>query len=302
MSHGADSLKSILFALGANAAIAVAKLVAALITGSGAMLAEAIHSFADAGNQTLLILGLKRAKAPPSEDFPLGYGKSIYFWSFIVAIILFSLGGLFSIYEGWHKLSHPEPLSYPFVAIGVLIFAIIAEGISMWGCLREVHKVKGQRSYWRWFRDSRQSELLVVFGEDLAALLGLVFALLAIGATLVTGNPVYDAFGTLVIGTLLLLIALLVGNEVRALLIGQSADPLVREQMQQWLRERPEVAHLYSLLSMQMGSDILVAVKAHMVETGSQTGLIEAINGVEADFRRQFPDVRWLFFEPDITD
>ncbi|MBA56493.1 MAG: cation efflux family transporter [Pseudomonadales bacterium] len=302
MSHGADSLKSILFALGANTAIAIAKLVAAMVTGSGAMLAEAIHSFADAGNQSLLILGLKRAKAPPSEDYPLGYGKSIYFWSFIVAIILFSLGGLFSLYEGWHKLSHPEPLSYPLVAIGVLLFAIVAEGVSMWGCLREVNKVRHGRSYWRWFRESRQSELLVVFGEDLAALAGLVFALLAILVALVTGNPMYDAIGTLVIGTLLLLIAVLIGNEVRALLIGQSADPMVREQMREWLQQRPEVDHLFNLLTMQMGNDLMVAVKAQMVETGSQQGLVDAINGVEKAFRAQFTGVRWLFFEPDCAD
>lgn len=302
MSHGADSLKSILFALGANSAIAVAKLAAALVTGSGAMLAEAIHSFADAGNQSLLILGLKRAKAPPSEDYPLGFGKSIYFWSFIVAIVLFSLGGLFSIYEGWHKLSHPEPLSYPYVAIGVLLFAIVAEGVSMWGCVREVNKVRGGRSYWRWFRESRQSELLVVFGEDLAALAGLVFALVAIVVSLVTGNPVYDAVGTLVIGTLLLLIAVLVGNEVRSLLIGQSADPAVREAMQNWLKERAEVEHLFNLLTMQMGNDVLVAVKAKMAPTGSELGLVEAINRVEADFRVEYPDVRWLFFEPDVQD
>ena len=302
MSHGADSLKSILFALGANTAIAIAKLVAAMVTGSGAMLAEAIHSFADAGNQSLLILGLKRAKAPPSEDYPLGYGKSIYFWSFIVAILLFSLGGLFSLYEGWHKLSHPEPLSYPLVAIGVLLFAIVAEGVSMWGCLREVNKVRHGRSYWRWFRESRQSELLVVFGEDLAALAGLVFALLAILVALVTGNPMYDAIGTLVIGTLLLLIAVLIGNEVRALLIGQSADPMVREQMREWLQQRPEVDHLFNLLTMQMGNDLMVAVKAQMVETGSQQGLVDAINGVEKAFRAQFTGVRWLFFEPDCAD
>lgn len=302
MSHGADSLKSILFALCANTAIALAKLAAALVTGSGAMLAESIHSFADAGNQSLLILGLKRAKIPPSEDYPLGYGKSIYFWSFIVAIILFSLGGLFSLYEGWHKLSHPEPLTYPLVAIGVLLFAILAEGISMWGCLREVNKVRGGRSYWRWFRESRQSELLVVFGEDLAALAGLVFALVAIMVALITGNPVYDAIGTLVIGVLLLLIAILIGNEVRSLLIGQSADPLHRQQMQSWLEQRPEIDKLFNLLTMQMGNDLMVAVKAQMVETGSQQGLVEAINGVEAEFRKQFAGVRWLFFEPDCRD
>lgn len=302
MSHGADSLKSILFALFANAAIAVAKLVAAIITGSGAMMAESIHSFADAGNQSLLILGLKLAKSPPSEDYPLGYGKAIYFWSFIVAIILFSLGGMFSLYEGWHKLGHPEPLSSPLIAIGVLVFAIVAEGISMWGCLREVNKVRRGRSYWRWFRESRQSELLVVFGEDLAALAGLVFALCAITLTLVTGNPVYDAAGTMVIGTLLLIIAILIGNEVRALLIGQSADPVVQDEMKAWLKQRPEIQHTFRLITMQMGADIMVAIKAQMKETGTEIGMIEAINSVEAEFKKQFPGVTWLFFEPDNAD
>lgn len=301
-AQGADSLKSIFFALGANSAIAIAKLVAAIVTGSGAMMAESIHSFADAGNQALLILGLKRAKAPPSEDFPLGYGKAIYFWSFIVAIILFSLGGLYSLYEGWHKLAHPEPLSYPFVAIGVLVFAIVAEGISMWGCLREVNKVRKGRSYWQWFRESRQSELLVVFGEDLAALVGLAFALVAILVALITGNPIYDAIGTIVIGSLLLVIAMLIGNEVRALLIGQSADPAQREEMKAWLQQQPQVAHIYNLLTMQMGSDIMVAVKARMNDAGSQDALIDAINKVEADFRQKFPQVMWLFFEPDNQD
>ncbi len=301
-AQGADSLKSIFFALGANSAIAIAKLVAAIVTGSGAMMAESIHSFADAGNQALLILGLKRAKAPPTEDFPLGYGKAIYFWSFIVAIILFSLGGLYSLYEGWHKLAHPEPLSYPFVAIGVLVFAIVAEGISMWGCLREVNKVRKGRSYWQWFRESRQSELLVVFGEDLAALAGLAFALVAILVALITGNPIYDAIGTIVIGSLLLVIAMLIGNEVRALLIGQSADPAQREEMKAWLQQQPQVAHIYNLLTMQMGSDIMVAVKARMNDAGSQDALIDAINKVEADFRQKFPQVMWLFFEPDNQD
>ncbi len=302
MSHGADSLKSILFALGANSAIALAKLVAAMVTGSGVMLAEAIHSFVDAGHQGLLILGLKSAKCPPTEDYPLGHGKAIYFWSFLLAIILFSLGGLFSLYEGWYKLSHPEPLSYPFVAVGVLFFAMVAEGVSLWGCLREVNKVRNGRSYWRWFRESRQSELLVVFGEDLAALVGLGFAFFAVFLTIVTGNPIYDAFGTLVIGALLLFIAVIIGNEVRSLLIGQSADPEVRDDMMRWMQNHPQVDKVFNLLSMQMGSDLMVAVKAKMKETGSEASLVTAINQLEQAFRQQFPGVVWLFFEPDDRD
>jgi cation diffusion facilitator family transporter len=154
MAHGADSTRAVVFALAANFAIAVSKYVAAFFTGSGSMLAEAVHSTADCGNQLLLLLGLKRAKRPPSPDYPMGYGKETYFWSFLVAIMLFSVGGLFSLYEGWHKLHEPEELSYPLLALGVLAFGIVAESFSMWGCLREVNKARAGRSLWQWFRES----------------------------------------------------------------------------------------------------------------------------------------------------
>lgn len=302
MSGAPDSLKSILFALFANLAIAIAKGFAAFYTGSSAMLAEAIHSLADSGNQLLLILGLKQSQRPPSEEYPLGYGKSIYFWSFLVALVLFSIGGLFSVYEGWHKLHHPEALSAPWVAIGVLIFAILAESISLWGCLREVRKEQYGRSLFQWFKESRTSELVVVFGEDVAALLGLVVALVAISAAAWTGNPVYDAAGTLVIGALLLVIAFFVAVEVKALLIGQSVEPRILAQMREFLEQRPEIDQVYRLLTMQMGPDAMVAIKARMMKTGSERAMIKAVNRVEADFSAAFPMVAWLFFEPDVTD
>ena len=167
-----------------------------MITGSSAMFAEGVHSLADCGNQVLLLLGMKRAQRPANPDYPLGHGKEIYFWSFLVAVMLFTVGGMFSFYEGWHKLQSTEPLNYPWLAIGVLTFGIIAESVSMRACLAEVKKARGELSLWRWFRTSRQAELVVIFGEDLAALLGLVFALLAVVATMITGNPIYDAIGT----------------------------------------------------------------------------------------------------------
>ncbi len=235
MSGQADSLKSILFALVANSAIAVAKGFAALVTGSGAMLAEAIHSVADAGNQLLLILGLKQTHKAPTDDHPLGFGKSIYFWSFLVAVILFSVGGMFSVYEGTHKLMHPEPLTYPWVAIAVLVFAIVAESVSLWGCMREVNKERHGRSIVQWFKNSRSSALIVVFGEDIAALLGLVFALVAVVATMLTGNPLWDALGTIAIGVLLIVIAVFIAVEVKDLLIGQSVEPKYLAEMQQFL-------------------------------------------------------------------
>lgn len=302
MSHGADSVKSIFFALGANLAIAAAKLVAAVITGSGAMKAETVHSLADCGNQLLLLLGIKHAKRPPSPDYPLGFGKAVYFWSFIVALMLFSMGGLFSIYEGIHKLKHPEPLSHPLLAVGVLLFSIAAESISMWGCLREVNKDRHGRSLRQWFRETRQSDLLVVFGEDLAALLGLCFALIAIVLTMATDNPVYDAMGSMMIGALLVVIAVMIGVQVQALLIGQSIEPEQRAQMLEFLQQREEIDQIFSLLTLQLGNDVMVAVKAKMADMPSAEALIKAVNRCEVELKKAFPQVLWSFFEPDLKD
>jgi cation diffusion facilitator family transporter len=302
MSAQADSLKSILFALGANFAIALAKSVGAVFTGSASMLAEAIHSFADCGNQALLIWGLRSAKQAASPDHPLGHGRAIYFWSFIVALMLFSMGGLFSIYEGVHKLHDTEPVKYAWVAVGILAFGVAAESVSLWGALREIDKERGELSLWQWFRTSRQSELLVIFGEDLAALGGLVLALGFIALAMITGNPMWDAIGSISIGVLLVLVAILVGIEVKALLIGQSAEPQVLARLRAHIEAQPEVAQVYSLITQQLGSEIMVAVKARMHPLGSDVALIEAINAVEARMRAEFAQLRWIFFEPDLVD
>jgi cation diffusion facilitator family transporter len=302
MAHGADSTKAVIYALVANFVIAVAKYVAAFFTGSGSMLAEAVHSTADCGNQVLLLLGLKRAKRPPTPDYPLGFGKETYFWSFIVAIMLFSIGGLFSLYEGWHKLHAPEELSYPLLALGVLAFGIVAESFSMWGCLREVNKARGTRSLWQWFRESRNAELVVIFGEDLAALLGLSLAFVAVLAAWVTGNVMYDALGSMAIGALLVVVAVMVGIEVKAMLVGQGVEDPVRREMHAFLEADPAVDQVLQLLTLHMGGDVMVAVKARMREHVTQAALIEAINKVEAAFNERFPDVVWIFFEPDAAD
>jgi cation diffusion facilitator family transporter len=302
MAGKADSIKTIFYALGANFAIFVSKLVAAVLTGSGSMAAEAVHSLADCGNQGLLLLGMKRAKRPPSPDFPLGYGKAIYFWSFLVALLLFTVGGVFSVYEGMHKLTHPEPMKWPWLAVGVLTFGILAEGFSMWGCMREVNKARGKQSLWRWFRDSRQSELIVIFGEDLAALFGLLFALIAVLATMLTGDPFYDAAGSIVIGVLLVVVAIFVAKEVHDLLIGQSVDPEQRAAMQKFIEMQPEIKRVFNVITLQLGPEIMVAIKAEMNRFLSPKDMIDDINNVEARFKQQFPDVRWCFFEPDVRD
>ena len=302
MSGHANSLKAIFLALGANFAIFVSKLVAALVTGSGAMLAEAVHSLADCGNQGLLLLGIRQAKRPPSDEFPLGWGRALYFWSFLVAILLFSVGGMFSIYEGVHKLTNPEPLKWPWLAMGVLVFGIVVEGISMRGCMQEVNKARGDQKLWTWFRETRSSELLVIFGEDLAALVGLCLAALAIGATMLTGNLMFDAAGTIAIGTLLIVVAVLVAIEVKALLIGQGMEPRRRDELMSFLKNRPEVAEVLNLITLQMGPDVMVAVKARMQQVASDRALIETINTVEAAMKAEFEDVKWSFFEPDNAD
>lgn len=301
MAGKADSVRTILYALGANLAIAVAKSAAAIFTGSSAMLAEAIHSFADAGNQGLLLWGMKQAKRPPSPDYPLGWGKAVFFWSFIVALVLFSLGGMFSLYEGWHKLHSTEGLSYPWVAVGILVFGIVAETVSLRACLHEVRKIQGNRSLWRWFRESRQSELVVILGEDIAALLGLVLALAAIVLAVVTGDPFWDALGSMGIGALLIVVAVGIGIEIKALLIGQSAEPQTEARIREFLQGQNDVDKIFKLITLQLGTSLMVAAKVRM-KGQSARELVASINRAEAALRAEFPEIQWLFFEPDIAD
>ena len=301
MAGGGDSTRAIFFALGANFAIAVAKGIAAFVTGSSAMLAETVHSLADCGNQGLLLLGMKRSKLPLSAEYPLGYGKAIYFWSFLVAVMLFTVGGMFSLYEGIHKFQHPEALTQWGWAAGVLVFGIVVEGISMRACLVEVNKARGDRSLWRWFRESRQAELVVIFGEDLAAVLGLVFALVAVLLAVFTGNPIWDAVGTIGIGVLLLVVAVFVAIEVKAMLIGTSIEPARQAQVRAFLEARPEIGQVFHLITLQLGNDVMLSIKARMSEMQSAQAMLEQINAIERDLKAEFPEVRWSFFEPDLV-
>lgn len=296
-----DSRATIYFALGANGAIALAKGVAAWFTGSTSMLAEAVHSLADCGNQGLLLLGLARSMRPPNAEHPLGYGREIYFWSFIVALMLFSMGGMFSIYEGFHKLEGNAPLKDPWVAVAVLVASLIAESISLWKCLIQVNAARGSQSLWRWFRQTRQSELLVVLGEDIAATWGLGLALLAVAVAMASGNPFYDALGSIAIGVLLLVVAVGVGVETKSLLVGQSADPALQLEIARFLSARGEIAEVLNLITLQHGAYVVIAVKARMAERDAAPVLIAAINDCERALRLAFPQVHWIFFEPDVA-
>ncbi len=298
-SESSGSVTAILWALGANAGIAVAKFVAAAYTGSGAMLAEAIHSLADCVNQVLLLVGMRQANEGVSEVHPLGTGRVVYFYAMMVALLLFLLGGAFSVYEGVQRLRHPEAVHEPFVALAVLGVSIVLEAFSLRRAMIEIRKTQGDRSFWRWFRETRQSELLVVAGEDIAALAGLSFAFIAVLASHLTGNPVFDAIGSIAVGALLMVVAFLVMREVKSLIVGESAEPEMRRAIRAHVEARPEVVSVISLITLQWGDAIVVAAQAEMAPQPSATALVDAINVVEDSIQTRWPAVRWVFFEPD---
>jgi len=300
MAHQDASKKSITFALLANLGIAITKTIAAIVTGSGALLAESIHSYADCSNQGLLFWGLRATKKKPDMEHPLGYGKEIYFWSFMVALILFSMGGLFSIYEGIHKIGMHEGLKNPGIAIAVLSLSMIFEAASLYGCLVQINKLRHNESLRTWYKNSRQSELIVVLGEDTAALMGLSFALIAIVLSVLTGNPVFDAIGSIGIGALLVVISFILAVKIKSLLIGQGTDEETTARIKMFLEERPEVEKILNLITFQLGPRIMVAVKAKMRITESVAGLVNNINNCESELKKKFPAIQWVFFEPDI--
>jgi len=297
-----STARAILYAFVANTGIAISKSWAAWLTGSGSMLAEAIHSFADAGNQVLLYLGLRQSARPPDAEHPLGYGKLSYFWSFIVAMLLFSVGGIFSIYEGVHKFLHPEPLNKVWVAFIVLIVAIVLESASLIGCMREIGHLRGERPFKAWLRHTRNSALIVVFGEDVAALLGLVLALLFVGLATITGNPVFDAIGSMCIGVVLVVISFFLSVRVRSLLVGRSADPLVQESIDRVIAADDQIEMLFNAITMQFGPDTMLAAKIKLRPGTDIDAAVAAINPLERRLKEEIPSLKWCFIEPDNKD
>jgi cation diffusion facilitator family transporter len=299
---GGHGTKAILAALLANLGIAIAKFVAFLVTGASSMLAEAIHSVADSGNQVLLLVGGKRAARAATPQHPFGYGRDRYIYAFIVAIVLFSVGGLFAIYEGVHKLQHPEELTSPAWAIGVLVVAIVLESFSLRTAIHETAAVKAPgQSYWKFIRTARQPELPVILLEDIGALTGLALALLGVGLATLTGNGIYDGLGTVAIGVLLVVIAVILAIETKSLLLGESATPEDQRKIIEALENGSPPLSVIHMRTLHLGPDeILVAAKVAVQHDDTAAGIARAIDEAERRIREGVPAARVIYLEPDL--
>lgn len=302
MSEHGSSAKAILYAFLANFFIAITKSAAAYYTRSGSMLAEAIHSYADCANQVLLFIGLTQSQRPPDTQHPMGYGKLSYFWSFIVAILLFSMGGLFSIYEGWHKLHAPEPLHQPWVALVVLGVLILLEIGSLLGCLGEIRLIRRGRPFRRWLRTTRNAELVVVLGEDIAALLGLALAFVFVGLAALTGDTRFDALGSISIGVVLITISVFVAVRIRTLLVGSSAEEDLREGIDRLIAADPGIEKMFNAITLQFGPKVMLAAKLKLRSGITIDEAVARINALERRVRDEFPEIGWCFMEPDVED
>ena len=293
--------KAIIAALLANAGIAVAKFVGYMITGSSSMLAEAVHSVADTSNQGLLLLGGKRAQRAATAEHPFGYGRDRYFYAFVVALLLFSLGSIFAIYEGVHKLESEEPLTSPIVAVIILLVAIGLESFSFRTAIVESRPLKGDSTWWQFIRQAKAPELPVVLLEDLGALIGLILAFLGVGLTVLTGNPVWDALGTIAIGVLLGSIAVILIIEMKSLLIGEGASEPVLGRIVSRLESCDPVVRVIHIRTQYLGPDeLLVAAKIALVPMMRIEEVARAIDDAEQRVRDAVPEARLIYLEPDL--
>jgi cation diffusion facilitator family transporter len=300
MAHEGGT-KAIVAAFLANLGIAITKFFGFVVTGSSALLAESVHSVADAGNQGLLVLGGRRARRAPTPLHPFGYGRDRYFWAFIVAVVLFLVGGLFALYEGYHKVSDPHDIDSPIVAFVILGVAVVLELASLRVAVREARAVKGDRPWPAYIRRSRSPELPVVLLEDLGALFGLVLALAGVSLAVATGDPVWDGIGTLAIGVLLVLIAAVLAVEMKSLLIGESATPEMLSRIEAELAAGREVRRVIHMRTQHIGPDeLLVGAKVEVDPSLSVARLAAAINDAEARVRAAVPIAGIIYLEPDL--
>ena len=293
--------RAIIAALIANLAIAVAKFIAFLFSLSSAMLAESVHSLADTGNQALLLLGGRKSRKKADAAHPFGYGRERFVYAFVVSIILFSVGGVFSLYEGIEKLQHPHELDNVWIPIAVLLFAIVAESFSFRTAIKESNHVRGKQGWIAFIRHSKSPELPVVLLEDFAALIGLVLALSGVGLTIITGNAVFDAIGTICIGVLLVLVAIVLGIETKSLLVGEGANPGDFTKIRDAINANPEVEALIHIKTLYLGPDeLLVGAKVAFAKTKKLSDVAASINTLEKAIRDAVPVARVIYIEPDV--
>ncbi|MEU2155821.1 cation diffusion facilitator family transporter [Streptomyces sp. NPDC019396] len=293
--------RAIVAALAANLAIAVAKFVAFLFSGSSSMLAESVHSVADSGNQGLLLLGGRKARREATPQHPFGYGRERYVYAFLVSIVLFSVGGMFAIYEGYEKIMHPHAVKDWYWPIGVLVFAIIAESFSFRTAIKESNGPRGNRSWKEFIRHAKAPELPVVLLEDLGALVGLILALGGVGLAILTGNGVWDGIGTVCIGVLLIVIALVLAAETKSLLLGEAAGAEDVEKIKAALVDGRTVTRIIHMRTLHLGpEELLVATKVAVRHDDTAAQIAEAINAAEDRIRTAVPIARVIYVEPDI--
>jgi cation diffusion facilitator family transporter len=293
--------KAVVAALMANTGIAISKFVAFAITGSTSMLSEAIHSVADSMNQVLLLVGGKRSKRVADEKYQFGYGRVRYVYGFMVAIVLFMVGGIYSLYEGWHKWNHPEPVNEYWIAIGVLSIAIVLESFSLRTAIIETNKVRGKRSFAKFVRDSRQPELPVILLEDFGALIGLIFAMIGVSAAVITGDGRWDGLGAMAIGSLLIVIAVILVREMSAMLVGEGALPEEYDAVQTALESAPLVERVIHLRTLHVGPDaLLVGAKIAITKSDSAEEIARGIDEAERLLRMAVPSAKYVFLEPDL--
>lgn len=291
----------IIQSLGINLLIALVKGVAAFFTKSGAMLAEALHSFSDCGNQALLLLGVKQARKPADASHPFGYGRALYFWSFLVALMLFVGGGVFSIYEGIHKVLSPEPVEKVWLGFLILGISLSLEGAATLSNIKEIKKRQGKRRFFQYLRDTKDSDLVVVFGENAAAVLGLVLAMIALGLASLTGDGRFDGGGSIAIGLVLIFVAAFLAFEVKSLLLGEAADEAVGEAAIELVTKVALFERVIHLRTAQQGAgEVLVAIKVAVPPTAAMSEVAAAIDEYERLLRAAHPEVRWCFVEPDV--
>ena len=295
------SKRAIIAALLANTGIAITKFIAAAISGSAAMFAEGIHSLADTGNQILLLLGGRRAKRSATATHPFGYGRSRYIYAFMVSIVLFSVGGLFSMLEGIEKLQHPHELNQAWIPLTVLSIAILLESLSLRTALVEAKKVRGETSLVKYIRHAKSPELPVILLEDMAALAGLIFAFAGVGLTVLTGNPIWDAIGTVAIASLLIAVAVILGIETSSLLVGEGANADDTIKIQKALEKTSGVDSVIHMKTLYLGpEELMVGAKIAVAVGVSSSEIAKTINAAEAEIRSQVPSARVIYLEPDI--